>query len=153
MFRHMAHSYYLDDSWVYNELQCRSRRNAVRKRYYSITAYYICTEYYSSSVAPAMRIKNILTTVTVYDFCYFRYFQLSFYPPPHPPLPLKTSDLHVSQGSTLWRLGGGGLCPQLPPRGDANVRNYAYVMLVRLRSRSSINYMTLICQCRIQAEV
>ena len=65
-----------------------------------ITALQHITEYYSISVAPAVRIQNILTTVTVYDFCYFRYFQLSFYPPPH-PLPLKTSDLHVSQGSTL----------------------------------------------------
>ena len=53
------------------------------KAYYSdITALQHITEHYSISVAPAVRIQNILTTATVYDFCYFRYFQLSFYPPP-----------------------------------------------------------------------
>ena len=96
--------------------------NAVRKPYYSITAYYSditalqhITKYYSNSVAPAVRIQNILTTVTIYDFCYFRYFQLSFYLPPH-PLPLKTSDLHESRVNIMTVGGGGrGNCPQLPP--------------------------------------
>ena len=83
----------------------RSRRNAVRKRYYSFTAYYICTEYYSISAALAVRIQNILTMI----FVTFVSFSFPCIPLPT-PLPLKTSDLHVSQGSTLWRLGR-----QLPP--------------------------------------
>ena len=70
---------------------------SILQRYYSITAYYsditalqLITEYYSSSVAPAVRYQNILTIVTISDFCYFRYFQLSFYPPPHPQPPPPT---------------------------------------------------------------
>ena len=98
----------------YYDLQCWSRRNAVRKRYYSITAYYICTEYYSISVAPAVRIQNILTTVTVYDFCYFLYFQLSFYPPSHPSPPKDFGFAHIS-GVDLMTVGGGQLPPVAPP--------------------------------------
>ena len=111
----------------YNDLQCRSRRNTVRKRYYSITAYYSditalhhITEHYSILVAPAVRIQNILTTVTVYDFCYFRYFQLSFYPPPHPPPPKHFRFARISGVDHMTV--GGAIAPRCPPppRGDAN---------------------------------
>ena len=40
-----------------------------------------------------------------------------------------SSDLHESQDRVWCRLGGGS-CPHLPPRGDANARDNDYGKLV-----------------------
>ena len=93
------------------EIQCASDITALQH----ITAILQhITEHYSILVAPAVRIQNILTTVTVYDFCYFRYFQLSFNSPPHSPPPKHFRFARIS-GVDHMTVGGGQLPPVAPP--------------------------------------